>query len=59
MTLPARDELTALAEKTLTRCGAQPPVGERTASSPVNGEVLSSLAYADTGARRCVTRTRT
>jgi aldehyde dehydrogenase (NAD+) len=47
MTLPTRDELTALAEAVAARCGVKVARGDRTASSPVNGEVLSSLVYAD------------
>ncbi len=47
MTLPSRDELSALAHDVLTRVGVRPPSGDHAQSSPVNGEVLSSLAYAD------------
>jgi aldehyde dehydrogenase (NAD+) len=50
MTLPTRDELTTLAERTLDRCGVQGDAGDRTSTSPVNGEVLSSLRYADSDA---------
>src|SRR4051794_37616657 len=47
MTLPSSDELTTLAERTLASCGVRTEAGDRTASSPINGEVLSSLAHAD------------
>ena len=52
MTLPNRDELTTLAEDVVARCGVELARGDRTATSPVNGEVLSSLAYADGRRRR-------
>jgi aldehyde dehydrogenase (NAD+) len=47
MTLPTRDELSALAEQTLARTGVQPDAGDHEQPSPVNGEVLSSLRHAD------------
>ena len=49
-TIPTREELTALASATLGRLGVQPEPGEHRQSSPVNGELLSALPYADAGA---------
>jgi aldehyde dehydrogenase (NAD+) len=47
--IPTRDELTALAHDSLLRVGGELPSGDHEQSSPVNGEVLSSLPYAATG----------
>jgi aldehyde dehydrogenase (NAD+) len=47
MTLPTRDELARLADDVLARCGVELVRGDQAAASPVNGERLSSLAYAD------------
>jgi aldehyde dehydrogenase (NAD+) len=50
--IPTRAELSALAETTAGRCGVRLEAfrGDRSAVSPVNGEVLSSLAWVDAGA---------
>ena len=48
--IPSRDELTTLSHDVLARLGVQPPGGDHRQTSPVNGEVLSSLSYADAAA---------
>ena len=50
MTLPTRDELAALAEDASRGAVSSSRARRDTATSPVNGEVLSSLAYADAAA---------
>lgn len=42
--LPSQQELAALAERSLARCGVDPmPVGSVTTASPINGEHLSAV----------------
>jgi aldehyde dehydrogenase (NAD+) len=45
--IPTRDELTTLATDVMARVGIELPSGDHSQSSPINGEVLSSLPYAD------------
>ena len=49
-TIPTREELSALAEQTLARVGGDPRHGDHAQSSPVNGEQVSALAYAEPAA---------
>jgi aldehyde dehydrogenase (NAD+) len=47
VSIPSRDDLTELAHDVLARVGVQPAAGDHAQPSPVNGELLSSLSYAD------------